>query len=344
MKPFFYDLTSEKIAEFLEREGEPKFRLKQIIEWQKSLTPPAEMTNLSKQLREKLAAEFDFKGPKLLEVLKSGEDQTRKYLFRLRDGQLLEAVLMSYKYGHTLCLSTQAGCRMGCDFCASAKVQFARNLSSGEMLVQMAAVAKESGQEIKRLVLMGIGEPMENLNEVLKFCNKIHSPELFNISYRRITISTCGLVPEIRKLADQNLPITLSISLHQPFQEEREKLMPIAKRYSLAELLSAADYYFAKTGRRVSYEYALFRDYNDSEREAEKLLELFKGRPVHINLIPANHFPGSTYYPPSRESVLNFKRILEQGNVKVTLRRSLGRDIEAACGQLRLKHLAPDAS
>lgn len=342
MPPSFYDLDRNDLLSWLKEQGEASYRAEQILHWQRSLTAPEEMTNLSKSLRLKLEKTFDFTLPEVLGILQSKEDETRKTLFRLHDGQILEAVLMAYRYGHSLCLSTQAGCRMGCDFCASAKAPFARNLSSGEIFTQVASIVAETGVELRRIVLMGIGEPLENLPAVEKFCRQVHDPASFNISYRRITISTCGLVPEIYALADLDLPITLSISLHSSIQEKRAELMPIAKRYKLPELLQAAHDYQAKTGRRVSFEYALFKDVNDREEDARTLAQLCRGQGFHVNLIPANHFPGSPYVPPSRDSVERFQEILRRAGVEVTVRRSLGRDIEAACGQLRLKYLAPE--
>ncbi|MDO5734186.1 MAG: 23S rRNA (adenine(2503)-C(2))-methyltransferase RlmN [Eubacteriales bacterium] len=340
MARLFYDLTYDEILDWVQEKAESKFRAKQIYLWQKSAASLEEMSNLSKDLRRKLGESFSFNKPKILSVLKSEIDGTEKYLFELEDGQILEAVLMRYKYGNTICLSTQAGCRMGCDFCASTQASFARNLSCGEMLTQVAEVEAKTAEKIRRVVLMGIGEPLENLAEVIKFCERIHDPLLFDISYRRMTLSTCGLVPEIYALAKAKLPITLSISLHSPFQERREAIMPIAKRYKISELIEAAQAYFKESGRRVSYEYTLFRDFNDRPEDLRELQKLFAHQAVHINLIPANNFPGSVYYPPLAETVENFKEGLHEVGIEATVRRSLGRDIEAACGQLRLKYLA----
>ncbi len=341
MKTFFYDLTYDDIARWVEKQKLPKFRAEQIYRWQKeAVQSPDEMTNLSKELRRQVGEAFSFDVPELVDCMVSNEDGTHKYLFKLADGPMIEAVLMRYKYGLSLCLSTQAGCRMGCAFCASTRAGLQRNLTAGEMVYQVAVIERWAKEEIKRIVLMGIGEPLENLDHVLNFMARVHDPRLFDISYRRLTLSTCGIVPQIYELAKADLPINLAISLHSAMQDKRASIMPIAKRYGLQELLRAADDYQATTGRRVSFEYTMFRDVNDSEADLAALIHLLKDRGSHVNLIPANHFPGSDFDTPDRERVEAFAAGLNDAGITTTVRRSLGQDIDAACGQLRLRHLA----
>lgn len=341
MKPFFYDLTLEDIKAWVKEQGLPNFRAEQIYRWQKeAVQTPEEMTNLSKDLRKKIGEAFSFDVPEVIDCMVSKDDGTQKYLFKLADGPMIEAVLMRYRYGLSLCLSTQAGCRMGCAFCASTRAGLQRNLTAGEMVYQVAVIERWAKEEIKRIVLMGIGEPLENLDNVLLFLARVHDPLLFDISYRRLTLSTCGIVPQIQKLAEVDLPINLAISLHAAMQDKRETIMPIAKVYDLNELLAAADDYQAKTGRRVSFEYTLFRDVNDTEADLAALIHLLKDRHAHVNLIPANHFPGSDFDAPDKGRVQDFEEGLSKAGIQTTVRRSLGQDIDAACGQLRLRHLA----
>lgn len=344
MQRNFLDLSREDIQVWTKSKGLSDFRAKQIYEWQaRGISEFQEMTNLSKEVRENLAHDF-FPGlPEIKTAHSSQRDGSSKFLLAYPDGSCIEAVLMQHNYGVSACLSTQVGCNMACAFCASTGLQKGRNLSSGELLAEFFVLEKYLGKPIDNLDLMGIGEPLDNYKEVLSFIKRLINPDFRNFAVRKICLSTCGLVDKIRELADEGLGLTLSISLHAPTQTLRAKIMPIAKRYPLEELISAADYYFQKTGRRISYEYALFADFNDSSACAEQLVDLLKGRNCHVNLIPANAVPGRPFRASKEESIENFFKILQRGGINATLRRSLGQDIDAACGQLRRSTLLEDS-
>lgn len=331
-----YDYEREDWRRFCEENGWEAYRGDQIMTaLRQGKNNPEAMTGLPKELRACLKETLDFRPIEPLSRLVSALDGTVKYLLRLRDGSLVEAALMHYRYGASLCLSTQAGCRMGCTFCASAKLGFERNLSAGELLEQLCVISAAEKKRIRNVVLMGIGEPLDNLGNVLRFVELVSSPEGPQISKRRIAISTCGLVPQIRYLAGLNLPFTLSISLHAPTQEQRLKIMPIARRFDLDSLLEACGEYLRRGGKRISFEYIMLRDFNDREEDAKKLIKKVGRLLCHVNLIPANEVPGSPYRPSSRSQMLRFQKILENAGISCTLRRSLGQDIMAACGQLR---------
>lgn len=335
-KPFIYDATTADLTAFCRANDVPLYRVKQVEAWlARGINSPDDLTDISKSLREKLASEFNFAGLVAERNIKSQLDATEKFVFRLADGQCVESVFMQYRTGNSVCLSTQAGCRMGCTFCASTGIGFGRNLTAGELTAQVALIGRHRAERISHVVLMGIGEPLENYEEVVKFIRTVNNPQGLNMSMRHITLSTCGLVDEIKKLAHENLPINLAISLHAPNDVLRSQLMPIAKRYPLAQLIPAASYYAKQTGRRITFEYALFADVNDRLQEAAELSKLLHGLLCHVNLIPANEFPGSLYHRSSKTSTKNFLDYLTAHGITATVRRELGSDIAAACGQLR---------
>ena len=333
------DLTKlkEKMAEI----GEKPFRASQIYEWLhvKLANTFDEMTNLSKSLRDKLEEKFVIHMPKIEQVLESKIDGTKKYLFSFRDGSIIESVLMRYKHGNSVCISSQVGCRMGCKFCASTLDGLARNLRPSEMLGQVYAIQRDIGERISNIVIMGSGEPFDNYDNFLKFIELITHEKGLNISSRNITVSTCGLVDRIRQLADEKLQITLAISLHSPTDELRKSIMPIAKKYSIKEIIDACKYYYSQTGRRITFEYSLIENINDSEECARILIGLVKGLNCHINLIPINPIKERDYKHSSKEYINRFKNILESNKVNATVRRELGSDINAACGQLRKSYM-----
>lgn len=330
---WIYDLTPDEMEERIVAQGYPRFRSSQVRDWlNKGVHIPEDMGNLPKNLKEDLEAWFDAGHLQIEQVQSSESDGSLKYLIRCGE-DFVEAVIMRYSYGNTLCLSSQIGCRMGCSFCASTGAGFVRNLTAGEMLATYAILRRESGLEIERVVIMGIGEPLENLNEVLSFVRRLHDE--YGISKRRVTISTCGLVPQMAELAQAQEPVTLAISLHSAIQAKREEIMPIAKRYPLKELLAASKAYFASTGRRISYEYLMIRDFNDGEEDLSALIRALKEAPGHVNLIPLNDYPGMTLQPASEERMMHFMNTLKREGIPVSRRRSLGADIDAACGQLR---------
>lgn len=334
-------LTYEELAEQLLEMGEKKFRISQIYNWLhvKMVHRFDEMTNLSLALRKKLEEKYEIAALEPVEVLVSKIDGTRKYLFRLSDGNVIESVLMRYHHGNSVCISTQAGCRMGCRFCASTLDGLARNLTAGEMLDEIYQISQSIGERISNVVLMGSGEPMDNFSNVCKFLTMISDEHGQNISQRNLTLSTCGLVPKIIELADKNLQITLAISLHAADDQTRQELMPIAKKYQISELISACRYYIEKTGRRITFEYSLVAGVNDNEAEARKLLNLVSGMLCHVNLIPVNPIKERDYKQSSRKKIEQFKNILEKNGINVTIRREMGRDINGACGQLRKTYL-----
>lgn len=334
------DIKSLEISElekFILEIGEAKFRAKQIYEWlhKKLVLNFDEMSNLSLSLKGKLKTLAHITSIKEELVRISKLDDTRKYLFELEDGNIIESVLMKYKHGNSVCISSQVGCRMGCTFCASTIDGLVRNLTAAEMLDQVYSIQKSLGERISNIVIMGSGEPMDNYDNIVKFVRLITSSDGLNISQRNITISTCGIVSRMRKLAEEGLQVTLALSLHAPNDEIRRNLMPIAKTYSIEDILSACSYYFEKTGRRVSYEYSLVRGVNDNKEEAKRLIELLKHMKGHINLIPVNPIEERDYKESSKKAIYEFKNELERNGLNVTIRREMGRDIDGACGQLR---------
>jgi len=330
-------LNFDELCAFMEELGEKKFRAGQVYDWLhvKLASSVDEMTNLSKDLREKLKSKTTLVTLKPVEILISQIDGTSKYLFELPDGNIVESVLMLYKHGNSVCISTQVGCRMGCRFCASTLDGRVRNLEPSEMLEEVYEIQKLSGKRVSNVVLMGSGEPLDNFDNVLKFLDLISNDKGLNISERNLTLSTCGIVPKIYELADKELAITLAISLHAADDETRKSLMPIANKYSIKEIMDACDYYYKKTGRRISFEYSLVSKVNDNLTEAKKLALLVEGKNCHINLIPVNPIKERDYKQGTTEEILKFKNFLEKKRINVTIRREMGRDINGACGQLR---------
>lgn len=331
-------LDSGEIRDLIVSMGEARFRASQVAGWVAKGTPVEEMANLPKSFREELAKKAYVTTLRTLSHQKSS-DGTEKFLFAFPDGQSAECVLMRYKHGNSVCLSTQIGCRMGCAFCASARNGLVRSLSAGEILAEVFAVMRESGEKVTHIVLMGTGEPLDNMENVLRFIDLVTSPDGLNLSARHISLSTSGLVPQIDRLASDRRQITLSISLHAPNDEKRDRLMPVNRAYPVGELIAACRRYFAATGRRISFEYAMIAGVNDGEEDAEELSSLLKGMQAHVNLIPLNRVKESPYRPSPRRNVDRFCEILGKNGVNVTVRRRLGSDIDAACGQLRANHM-----
>ncbi len=332
-------MTQEEIAELLKNLGQPAFRAKQLYGWlHKGVRSYDEMTNLPRALRDKLVQEFPILIPQVVRKQESQKDGTIKYLWKLSDGNCVETVLMRYHYGNTVCISTEVGCAMGCAFCASTLGGLVRKLEPFEMLDQVLFTQIESGLPVSHIVLMGIGEPLDNMDNVLRFLQLVNSPEGMNISMRHTSLSTCGLVPKIDALAQHKLQLTLSVSLHAPNDAVRNTIMPVNKAYCVEQLLSACRRYYEITNRRISFEYAMIDGVNDSEENARELLKRLKGLPAHFNLIPLNHVEESPLKPSSRSAVMKFQKILEDGGIPATVRRTLGSDIDASCGQLRRKY------
>ncbi len=334
-------MTLPELEDYMESIGEKKFRGKQLYEWMHKhlVFSLEEMNNIPKKLKEKIETKSEIYGVKLADCFVSKLDGTRKYLFELHDGNIIESVLMKYKHGNSVCISSQAGCRMGCRFCASTLGGLDRNLEPSEMLSQIYYIQKDIGERISNVVMMGTGEPLDNFENVLRFLELITSEEGLHISQRNLTISTCGIVPKIKELARKRLQITLAISLHSPNDEMRKELMPIANKYSMDELLDACRYYFKETNRRMTFEYSLVAGMNDQPEHAMQLCKRLKGFPCHVNLIPVNPIKERDFKQSLPESVSGFKKILEKNRVNVTIRREMGADINAACGQLRRKKL-----
>lgn len=334
------DLEYEELENLTAELGEPKFRAKQIFKW---LHGGAEsfddMTNISKKTREKLAEVSFVSVLKIREKYVSKIDGTVKYLFELEDGNCIESVVMRYKHGITICISSQVGCRMGCNFCASTIGGLFRSLSPGEILNQVIFAQKDLGERISNIVMMGIGEPLDNFDNVVKFLKNVNHPEGICIGYRHISLSTCGLVDKIEKLSEVNIPITLSISLHAPNNKIRSSIMPVNKKYPIEVLIAACRKYIDKTGRRISFEYALIAGVNDGKKEAEELAALLKGMLCHINLIPVNKVEERNYKKGTAEAIRKFQQYLTDLGMNATVRRELGSDISASCGQLRKKVL-----
>lgn len=339
-----FDLKSadyDSLCAYMTQLGEKKFRATQIYEWMhvRHVTSIDEMTNLSKKLREQLKEQCTFTVLKPLEVQISKQDGTRKYLFGLDDGNMIESVLMRYKHGNSVCISSQAGCRMGCRFCASTLDGLARSLTPAEMLEQIYRIGCDIGERISNVVVMGSGEPLDNYGSLLVFIRMLTDTHGLNISQRNLTVSTCGLVPRIRELADQKLQITLALSLHASSQEKRKELMPIANKYELSDVMDACDYYFSQTGRRVTFEYSLVGGVNDTDADVEGLCRMLKGKNCHINLIPVNPIKERDFVQSERAVVEAFRQKLEKNGINATVRREMGRDIDGACGQLRKRHM-----
>lgn len=321
--------------------GEKAFRAKQIYEWlhQKQAESFDEMSNLSAVLREKLKERCVLTTLKMLEVQTSKIDGTQKYLFALPDGNVVESVLMKYKHGNSVCISSQVGCKMGCRFCASTIGGWTRNLLPSEMLEQIYRIQKLSGERVSNVVVMGTGEPLDNYDNLLQFIRLLTDENGLHISQRNVTVSTCGIVPRMYELAEENLQITLAISLHASNQAKRAELMPIANKYSIDEVLEACRNYFEKTGRRLTFEYSLVGGKNDTKEDAEELAHLIKGLNCHVNLIPVNPIKERDYVQSDKKVIENFKNKLEKYQINVTIRREMGRDIDGACGQLRKSYI-----
>ena len=320
--------------------GEKKYRAEQIFHWiyKENVTAFDEMTNISEALRKKIKQNFYLHVFKIIKKQVS-KDGTKKYLFDVLDNNAIESVLMEYKYGKTICVSTQIGCKMGCKFCASTGVKFARNLEAGEIVEQLLAIERDEKIHISNLVFMGIGEPLDNYDNVIKAVKILNNPKGINMGARHISISTSGLVPKIYKLADENLQCTLSISLHSASNEKRSNMMPVNNIYNIQELIKACKYYIEKTNRRISFEYALAKDNNDNLQDAEELVKLLKGMLCHVNLIPINKIEDGKFTKSTNENIIKFRDYLNEHRIVATIRRELGADIDAACGQLRKKEV-----
>ena len=338
------DIKSQDLPELkktVEGLSEKPFRAKQIYEWlhKKQAESFQEMTNLSVSLREKLERNCQILSLKVLEVQTSKLDGTQKYLFALPDGNVVESVLMKYHHGNSVCISSQVGCKMGCRFCASTIGGWTRNLLPSEMLDQVYKIQKLYKERVSNVVVMGTGEPLDNYDNLLRFIRMLSDEKGLHISQRNITVSTCGIVPRMYDLAEEDLQITLAISLHASNQKKREQLMPIARKYSLDELMKACRNYFEKTGRRLTFEYSLVGGENDSQEDAEELAHLIKGLNCHINLIPVNPIKERSFVQSDKKVIANFQNKLEKYQINVTIRREMGRDIDGACGQLRKSYI-----
>ena len=342
MKTQLLSMTPEELGVYLKDMGQPAFRAKQVFAWLHQGVPFERMSNLPKALRETLAENCLDNPVQVLETITSKLDGTIKLLYRLHDGHVIEGVLMRYKYGNTLCVSTQVGCRMGCAFCASTLDGCARSLSAGEILGQIVCangVLAPQGQKVGNVVLMGSGEPLDNYDNVVRFLRILRMEGGLCIGMRSVSLSTCGLVPNMRRFAQEDLPVTLSLSLHAPNDEVRKRLMPVANAYAMDDVLDACRYYIEKTGRRVIFEYALVHGVNAAPEQAAELAGRLRGMQCHVNLIPLNSVPERGLTGVSEREVDAFRRVLEQKNISVTRRREMGDDIEGACGQLRRRYL-----
>lgn len=332
-------MTLPELSALLKEMGQPAFRAKQLYGWlHRGVRSYEEMTNLPGALRAALAEKYPINAPTVVRRQESQKDGTIKYLWQLFDGNCVETVLMRYHYGNTVCISTEVGCRMGCAFCASTIGGLVRRLEPFEMLDEVLFTQVDSGQPISHIVLMGIGEPLDNFDNVMRFLELVNSPEGMNISMRHISLSTCGLVPKIDELAKRKLQLTLSVSLHAPNDAVRGTIMPVNKAYPSQELLDACRRYYAATSRRISFEYAMIDGVNDSVDNAKELIRRLKGLPAHFNLIPLNHVEESPLKPSSKSAVALFQKTLEDAGIPATVRRTLGGDIDASCGQLRRKY------
>ena len=334
------DYNLEELKAELVSIGEKSFRAEQIFKWLyiDKVKSFDEMTNLSLNLREKLKENYDICNFKILKKLES-KDGTKKYLFELSDENAIESVLMEYHFGKTVCVSSQIGCKMGCKFCASTGIPFERNLTSGEIIEQIIAIEQDTNSKISNVVFMGIGEPMDNYDNVLNAIRILNNPKGLNIGARHISVSTSGVVPKIYQFADEDIQCTLSISLHSANNETRSSMMPVNNAYNIQELMKACNYYIEKTNKRISFEYALAKDNNDNLKDADELINLIKGMLCHVNLIPINKIENGKYTKSSLENIMKFRDYLNEHGIVATIRRELGSDIDAACGQLRRKNL-----
>ncbi len=337
-------LTLTQLQEEMTALGERPFRAKQLYDWmhRKLARDYDVMSNLPASLKEKCREHFIYTTVKQIQVQKSGIDGTEKYLFGLADGNMVESVLMRYRHGNSVCISSQVGCRMGCSFCASTLDGLVRNLLPSEMLDQIYAITLATGERVSNVVVMGTGEPLDNYENLLRFLTLLTDENGLNISQRNLTVSTCGIVPRMRQLADEKLQITLALSLHAATDERRRQLMPVANRFGVCELIETCKYYFEKTGRRITFEYSLVRGINDTREDAGKLAALIGGLNCHVNLIPVNPIKERDYVRSGQQEIGAFKKELEKNGINVTIRREMGRDIDGACGQLRRKYLVKD--
>lgn len=332
-------MTLEEIGTDFEKMGQPSFRTKQVYKWLHcGVNSFDEMTNLPKTFRAQLKERYYIAAASIKRKFCSKIDDTVKYLFMMNDGELVESVLMSYHYGRTICISTQVGCKMGCSFCATGKSGFSRDLTASEMLSQIQAAQADAGERISNVVLMGMGEPLDNYKNTLRFLDLVSSPDGMNIGMRHISLSTCGIVDRIYDLAQKKYQLTLSVSLHAPNDYIRSRIMPVSRRWSIDELLEACRFYIKITGRRISFEYAVIKGVNDSTENARELASRLKGMLCHVNLIPVNNVKGSGYEKSSHSQIENFIRVLSDKGVNATVRRTLGSDINASCGQLRRRY------
>lgn len=337
-------LTYEELENVILELGQKKFRALQVYQWlhQKLAASYEDMSNVPKDLKNLLRNKYNYTSLKMANMQESKEDGTRKYLFELYDGNMVETVFMRYHHGNSVCISSQVGCRMGCRFCASTLDGLERNLLPSEMLEQIYEVTRHTGERVSNIVVMGTGEPMDNYDNVVRFIRLISDEKGLNISQRNITVSTCGLVPNMKRFADEGFQVTLALSLHATTDEKRRQIMPVANSYSIDELMEACDYFFSKTGRRITFEYSLIGGVNDSVGESDALAKLAGKRHAHVNLIPVNPVEEREYVQSGKDAIKNFKDRLEQKHINVTVRREMGRDIDGACGQLRRRHKRGD--
>ncbi|HEX2946549.1 MAG TPA: 23S rRNA (adenine(2503)-C(2))-methyltransferase RlmN [Clostridia bacterium] len=342
-KTYLPDMDIKELEEFLKGMGQQKFRAKQIFTWiARGAKDFDEMTDLSKQLREELKLSAEVSGLNIRRKLVSAVDGTAKYLFELNDGNIIESVLMEYLHGHTACISSQIGCKMGCSFCASTVAGFRRDLTPGEMLEQILAIQRDSGVKVGNVVIMGIGEPFDNFDNVMKFLRLANDPDGLNIGQRHMTVSTCGLVPKILQFADENTQVNLAISLHAPNDEIRAGIMPVGRKYGIDKIIEACKIYTEKTKRRITFEYALIEGVNDSPENAAELASRLRGMLCHVNLIPVNTVTGTGYRQSGRRHIEEFSKLLLKRGIETTIRRELGSDINAACGQLRRSEMCDE--
>lgn len=336
LKADLKSMTKAELTAYIKQLGEPQFRAKQIFRWlHRGVQSVQEMTDLPKKLQETLQQQANVTTLRIFKKFCSQLDETVKYLFELEDGNVIETVAMKYNHGYSLCISSQVGCRMGCAFCQSTKNGLVRSLTAGEILDQILKVQQDLNVRISNIVMMGIGEPLDNLDEVIRFLINVNDPDGINIGYRHISLSTCGLIPGIEKLAELDLPITLSISLHATTDEKRSAIMPVNRKYNLQKLISACKDYQKISGRRISFEYSVIAGVNDSPEDASRLAALLNGLLCHVNLIPVNPIENGSYRPPSKKNIFIFQKNLTNLGLNATIRRTLGRDISASCGQLR---------